>query len=136
MPNADVPEDRLTKSGRSPLGAAIITLLISAAWITGGCDDRGLTDVVTVVNNTGQVVHFEIVTVQGTPFPLNKTANPGDAVRLLEGSQLSDGAGLMRDRCTVGELRAIGPDGSVLQRPPPPICAPSNVVIGGGPGSS
>jgi len=136
MPNADVPEDRLTKSGRSPLGAAIITLLISAAWITGGCDDRGLTDVVTVVNNTGQVVHFEIVTVQGPPFQLSKTANPGETVGLFEGGLLSDGAGFMRDRCTVGELRAIDPDGRVLQRFAPPICAPSNLAIGDVPGSS
>jgi len=135
MPAANSPEDRLTKAGRWPFRAAIFSVLIGAIWVVGGCD-RGRTDAVTVVNNTGQVVHFEIVTVQGTPFPLNKTANPGDAVRLLEGSQLSDGAGLMRDRCTVGELRAIDPDGRVLQRFAPPICAPSNVVIGGGPGSS
>ena len=136
MLDSEFLEDRPTKTGRSPFRAAIVTMLIGALWIVGGCNDRGLTDVVTVVNNTDQVVHFEIVTVQGTPFQLSKTANPGETVGLFEGGLLSDGAGFMRDRCTVGELRAIDPDGRVLQRFAPPICAPSNVVIGGGPGSS
>ena len=67
MPDADIPEDRLTKAGRSPVHAAIVTVLISAVWIIGGCNDRGLTDAVTVVNKTGQVVHFEIVTVSRAP---------------------------------------------------------------------
>ena len=79
MLNGDFPEDRPTKTGRTPFRAAIVTVLIGALWIVGGCD-RGLTDVLTVVNNTNQVVHFEIVTVQGTPFQLSKTANPGETV--------------------------------------------------------
>jgi hypothetical protein len=36
----------------------------------------------------------------------------------------------MRDRCTVGELRGLGPDGQVVSRIPPPVCAPTTVVIG------
>ena len=112
---------------RRPVVAVVLTLLIS-----GACSDSGITDVVMVVNNTPEVLHFEIVTVDGTAFGLNTTARPGETVPLLDGSQLSDGAGLMRDRCTVGELRALAADGHIVDRLPPPICANTTVVLGQG----
>lgn len=120
-------------SERRPIGAVLLMTLL---LMTGGCIDAHITDAVTVMNGTDQVLHFEIVTEKGIPFDLNTTVRPGETVRLLDGSQLSDGAGLTRNRCTVGELRAIASDGRVVSRLSPPICAPTKIVIPQGAGSS
>lgn len=103
--------------------------------LVAGCDEH-ITDAVIVENDTTAPVHFVIDLVDGRSFDLPVTAGPGASVRLLDGSQLSDGAGIMRQRCTVDELRAIGPDGTVVDRLPPPICAPSTVVVDGTPSPS
>ena len=84
------------------LGAFI--LLVAA------CDEH-ITDAVIVTNETSVPLCFEIDLVDGRSFDLVRTAEPGESILLLDGSQLSDGAGIMKDRCTVGELQAIGPDG-------------------------
>ncbi|HET9084435.1 MAG TPA: hypothetical protein VFN41_08535 [Candidatus Limnocylindrales bacterium] len=103
--------------------------------LVAGCDEH-ITDAVIVKNDTTAPVHFTIDLVDGRSFDLPVTAAPGASVRLLDGSQLSDGAGITRERCTVGELRAIGPDGTIVDRLPPPICAPTTVVVDGMPSPS
>ena len=100
------------------------------------CNDSHITDAVMLTNQTDQVLQFTIVLEDGSDFALNKTAMPGETIRLLDGSQLSDGAGIMRGRCTVGELRGLGPDGQTVSRLPPPICAPTTVVMSPVAGSS
>ena len=113
----------------------LFALLIALSMV-GACHDEGLTAVVMLMNNSDDALHFEIVTEEGIPFDLVKTARPGEKIRLLSGSQVSDGSGLMRDGCTVGELRAIAADGRVVERFPPPICVDATLVVGGGVRSS
>jgi hypothetical protein len=109
------------------LAFAVVVILLAA------CDEH-ITDAVIVTNDVSVPLHFEIDLVDGRSFALTTVAEPGESVRLLDGSQLSDGAGIMKDRCTVGELRALGPDGEVVERLPPPICAPATVVVHGSTG--
>src|SRR4051795_1073000 len=97
------------------------------ALLASACDEH-ITDAVIVTNYMSVPLHFEIDLIDGRAFDLVPTADPGESVRLPDGSQLSDGAGIMKDRCTVGELRAMGPDGAILDRLPAPICAPPTVV--------
>jgi hypothetical protein len=122
-----------TWRGRSAPRVALALVLLT---VLIGCNDSHITDSVRVVNETGKVLHFEIDLVDGRSFDLVRTVPPGQTVSVMDGSQLSDGAGIMRNRCTVGELRAIDPSGRVVSRLPPPICAPSTVVVGGAAGSS
>jgi hypothetical protein len=119
---------------RLPTWSSALGLFL-AAMLLGGCDEH-ITDAVLVTNNTGSPLHFQLVLVDGRPFDLVTIAKPGETIRLLAGSQLSDDSGMTKDRCTVGELRAIDPNGRVVQRLPPPICATTTVVIGGVPGST
>jgi hypothetical protein len=106
------------------------SLIMAVAFASVGCNDAHITDAVMVANRTNETLHFDIVLADGNRFALNTSAMPGETVRLLDGSQLSDGAGMMRDRCTVGEIRALGPDGHTVSRVAPPVCAPTTVVIG------
>ena len=53
--------------------------LLIALSLVGACDE-GLTDVVMLMNNTDDVLHFEIVTKDGIPFDLVDTARPGETV--------------------------------------------------------
>jgi hypothetical protein len=112
------------------LGASLVVLMIA------GCDEH-ITDAVTVTNKTSVPLRFEIDLVDGRrSFDLVRTATPGESIRLLEGSQLKDGALIMRGRCTVSELRALGPNGEIVDRLPPPICAPAELVVDGLPAPS
>jgi hypothetical protein len=95
----------------------------------GACIDSHITDAISVTNASSETLHFEITTVAGEPFPLQRSAAPGQTIRLLDGSQLSDDAGLTRNRCTVGELRAIEPDGRVVAAWPPPVCADTTLTV-------
>ena len=54
------------------------------ARMIGACHDEGITDVVMLVNNSDDVLHFEIVTEEGVPFDLVDNARPGETIRLLE----------------------------------------------------
>ena len=105
--------------------AFVALLVVSLA----GCVDSHITDAVIVTNDSSQTLHFEIVTAAGKPFTLSLTAAPGQTVRLLDGSQLSDDAGLTRGRCTVGELRAVAPDGRIVAVWPPPVCATTTLTV-------
>jgi hypothetical protein len=107
----------------------VLCSIVVTALVPIACSDDHITDAVIVANRTNEVLHFDIVLVDGSRFPLTKSAKAGESVRVLDGSQLSEGAGIMRNRCTVGELRALRVDGSVVSRIPPPICAPIEVVI-------
>jgi hypothetical protein len=100
---------------------------IAVAIALIGCDEH-ITDAVSVENDRPDVLRFEITLADGSNFPLVTRAQPGETVAVLSGSQLSDDAGMMRNRCTVGELRAIGPDGRVVARWPPPICATTTIT--------
>jgi hypothetical protein len=115
--------DRVALLRRS-LGLFAILLVVAVV----GCDDSHITDSVRVVNDTPDILGFEITLADGSNFPLPDRAKPGETIDLLDGSQLSDGAGMMRDRCTVGEIRALGPDGSIAARWPPPVCAPTTIT--------
>ncbi|MEA2675331.1 MAG: hypothetical protein QOI92_2523 [Chloroflexota bacterium] len=102
-------------------------LLLAIA--VSGCVDSHITDAILVTNNSSGPVHFEVTTVGGENFPLVGSAAPGETIRLLEGSQLSDGAGLTRDQCTVGEIRALGRDGTIVATWPAPVCATTTLTI-------
>jgi hypothetical protein len=108
---------------RSP----VVLLLIAVTL--GGCIDSHLTDAISVTNEASETLHFEIVTVAGERVPLSRTAAPGQTIAVLAGSLLSDGAGLTRNRCTIGELRAIVPDGRVVATWPPPVCADTTLTV-------
>jgi hypothetical protein len=120
-PNVATMRTRMAKV----LGASLLVLTVA------GCDEH-ITDAVIVTNQTSVPLRFEIDLVDGRrSFDLGRTAAPGESIRLLEGSQLNDGALIMKGRCTVSEIRATGPDGEIVDRIPPPICAPAEVVIDG-----
>jgi|GEM_PF-6520203 hypothetical protein len=99
------------------------------AGIGAGCVDSHITDAILVTNDSAYTLHFEITTVDGGSFPLVTTAAPGETIRLLDGSQLSDGAGLTRDRCTVGDIRALADDGHALATWPAPVCATTTLTV-------
>lgn len=105
---------------------ALLAFLMAAA---SGCIDSHITDAISVTNDSPEALHFEITTVAGESFALVRTAAPGQTISLLDGSQLSDGAGLTRNRCTVGELRALAPDGHVVASWPPPVCATTTLTV-------
>jgi hypothetical protein len=105
----------------------VVLVLLAATF--GGCVDSHITDAIRVTNDSSETLHFEITTVGGEPFALQRTAGPGQTVSILDGSQLSDGAGLTRNRCTVGELRAIAPDDRVVATWPPPVCADTTLTV-------
>src|SRR5262245_60182358 len=108
---------------RSALGCLLV--VVGAV----GCVDSHLIDAILVTNESAETLHFEITTVGGQNFPLVTTAGPGETVRILDGSQLSDGAGLTRDRCTVGDIRALGGDGHLLATWPAPVCATTTLTL-------
>lgn len=86
------------KHGRTfAVGSAWLAVLAIVVYI-----DRGITDSVTIVNHTPDALRFALIAEVGG-FDLVAPAAPGISVTVLSGSQLSDGAGLMRDRCTVGD---------------------------------
>ena len=99
------------------------------AIVASACVDSHITDAILVTNNSGGTLHFEVTTVRGESFPLVGTAAPGETIRLLDGSQLSDGAGLTRDRCTVGDIRALGRDGTIVATWPAPVCATTTLTV-------
>jgi hypothetical protein len=105
----------------------VVLVLLAATF--GGCVDSHITDAVRVTNDSSETLHFEIVTVAGERVPLSRTAAPGQTIAVLAGSLLSDGAGLTRNRCTIGELRAIVPDGRVVATWPPPVCADTTLTV-------
>jgi hypothetical protein len=106
---------------------AVVGLFL--AILVAGCDDSHLTDAILVTNNSAETLHFEITAVDGGTFPLARTAAPGETIRILDGSQLSDGAGLTRDRCTVGDIRALADDGRTLATWPAPVCATTTLTV-------
>jgi hypothetical protein len=96
------------------------------SWALSGCGqvmDVGVTDGVWVRNSTDVTLHFAIIKADGKPFDLTDEVTPGETYELLHGSQLSSGAGLMVDRCTVGDLIAYDPSGREIARHPPGLCA-------------
>jgi hypothetical protein len=99
------------------------------AFAGSGCTDSHITDAVLVTNNSPETLHFDIELVSGETFALVKTAGPGETIRLLDGSQLSDGAGMTRDRCTVGDIRALASDGHVVATWRPPVCATTTLTV-------
>jgi hypothetical protein len=111
-------------------------LAIGVAFVSAACNDAHTTDAIMVTNRTSETLHFDLVVVDGSRFALNTPAMPGETVALLSGSQLSDGAGMMRNSCTVGEIRALGADGQTVSNVAAPVCAPTTVVIGPTPSPS
>jgi len=111
-------------------------LAIGVAFVSAACNDAHITNAVMVTNHTSETLHFDIVLVDGSRFALNTPAMPGETVALLSGSQLSDRAGMMRNSCTVGEIRALDADGQTVSNVAPPVCAPTTVVIGPTPSAS
>jgi hypothetical protein len=116
-------------AGKSPPVSRTLAVCLGILVCVAACVDRGITDAVVVTNQTSETVHFQLVAVDGRNFDLVANAAPGQSARVLDGCQLSDDAGLMRDRCTVGELRAIGPDSQIVSRFRLPVCAPSTLII-------
>jgi hypothetical protein len=108
--------------------AGLAAVAVCAALVAG-CDP-GITDAIVVENETTSSLHFQIVAIDGRVFPLPREVAPGGTLRLLEGGQLSPGAGLVVDGCTVGDLVAYADDGQEVARHAPPVCAPSLWVIG------
>lgn len=102
-------------------------LLLAIAM--SGCVDSHITDAILVTNNSSGPLHFDVTAVGGERFPLVGTAAPGETIRILDGSQLSDGAGLTRDRCTVGDIRALGVDETIVATWPAPICATTTLTV-------
>jgi hypothetical protein len=109
--------------------SGIMVWMVLAATVLAGCVDSHITDAILVTNHSSDTLHFEITTVGGASFPLVATAAPGETIRLLEGSQLSDGAGLTRGRCTVGDIRALANDGQTLVTWPAPVCATTTLTV-------
>ena len=107
---------------------SLIALLLLSASIAGCIDDH-ITDAVNVTNESSHVLRFEIDLDSGQPFLLPPTAAPGQTIRLLDGSQLSDYGGMTRERCTVGELRAFNPDGTIAARWGPGVCATTTLIV-------
>jgi hypothetical protein len=99
-------------------------LVVLCAITLAACDDQGITDAVIVKNHTKTTLHFTLVIVNGEPFALHRDLATGEEVALLTGSQLSSNAGMMRNRCTVGDLIAYAADGHEVARHAPPLCAP------------
>jgi hypothetical protein len=104
--------------------------IILLGFATVGCNDSHITDAIWVANHTSGVLRFDIVLTDGSRFSLTTEAPPGQTVRLLDGSQLSDDARMTRGRCTVGEIRALTRDGRVVSRIPPPVCASTTIEVG------
>jgi hypothetical protein len=107
----------------SKLACLLLAIAVS------GCVDSHITDAILVTNNSGGTLHFEVTTVRGERFPLVGSAAAGETVRILDGSQLSDGAGLTRNRCTVGDIRALGRDGTIVATWPAPVCATTTLTV-------
>jgi hypothetical protein len=107
--------------------------VIGSAWLAAlaltGCIDRGLTDAVVIVNHTPDTLRFALIAEDGRWFDLMAPATSGTSAIVLSGSQLSDGAGLMRDRCTLGDLIAFDANGHTVARLLPPLCAPGTWVM-------
>lgn len=111
-------------------GVALIALMVVlCANTVAACDDQGITDAVIVKNHTKTTLHFTLVIANGEPFALHRDLATGEEVAVLTGSQLSSNAGMMRNRCTVGDLIAYAPDGHEVARHAPPLCAPGVWVI-------
>lgn len=106
---------------------AVVGLLV--AGLIAGCVDSHLDDAILVKNNSADTLHFQITTVDGRVFPLVKTAAPGETIRLLDGSLLSDDAGMTQNRCTVGDIRALGGDGGTRAVWPAPVCATTTLTV-------
>ena len=113
----------------------VFLLVVVLAVTMDGCDvelgfvDRGITDAVIVKNHTKTTLHFTLVIANGEPFALHRDVDAGDDLRLLSGGELSPGAGLLVNRCTVGDLTAFTADGHEVARHAPPLCAPAVWVI-------
>jgi hypothetical protein len=118
-----------------PIGLAFVALALTGCQLPLMNNDQGITDPVWVTNNTHVPLRFTIITPYGKPFDLGQVP-AGGTVPLLTGSQLGPGAGLMVDRCTVGDLIAYDPSGREVARHPPPFCARDKWTIGDPLGSS
>lgn len=111
------------------LVALTLTALVVAAF--AGCDDSHIVDSISVKNGTPYSLHFELVAEDGKRFQLVRTIPSQEDGVVLTGSQLNPGAGLTVNRCTVGDLIALAPDGHEVARHPPPLCAREVWVIEG-----
>jgi hypothetical protein len=125
------------RSAQRPI-VRIVGAIASLALLSRvtGCSDSGRTDAIVVANHTSQTLHFQVVRLDGKAFDLGKTAAPGETVVLIDVSYLQQDAGMGRSGCTVGDLTALGPDGSLVKRFPPPVCAPVILSVGQEPASS
>jgi len=136
--NSRCKDDRDTRPGGVRPGPRTLVGVAMAALVTTSvvaCVDTHIADAVWVKNHTPDSLHFELVAVDGRRFPLVRNIAPQQEGAVLTGSQLNPGAGLTVDRCTVGDLIALAPDGHEVTRHPPPLCAREVWVIEG-PGSS
>ena len=114
---------------RRRTGRLSLVLLVATSF--AACVDFHITDAVWVKNQTSNSLHFELIMVNGRRFPLVRNIAPHNEDTVLSGSQLNPGAGLTMNRCTVGDLIALAPDGHEVARHPPPLCAREVWVIEG-----
>lgn len=111
-------------SGSLMAGSLAVCLILVSS-----CIDSYITAEIAVQNDSDQELAFAVTLEDGSDFVLPARARPGEMVAVLSGSQLSDWAGISEKRCTVGELRALSPDGLIIKRWPPPVCATTTLTV-------
>jgi hypothetical protein len=103
------------------------SLVACLLLVVTGCGEIHPT--IFVTNGTPNQLRFEITLANGQDFPLPIRAEPSQRVPILTGGQLADGAGMTKDACTVGELRALGENDQVVKTWAPPVCATTTLKV-------
>ena len=103
-----------------------VALLFAGVLLIGGCE-AGRLDGIVVQNETDIELHFAVIRPDGTVYDIVDRAPPGGTAIVIGPSD----TGLIRDRCTVGDLIALDPKGVEVARRAPPICINERWVIPG-----
>lgn len=103
--------------------AALVGLLL----VVSACAEAHPT--IFVTNSTPDQLRFEITLANGQDLPLPIRAEPNQRVPIISTDQLPDGAGIAKDGCTVGELRALGVDDQVVKSWPAGVCATTTLTV-------
>ena len=102
-------------------------LVASLLLVMAGCAEAHPT--IFVTNSTPDQLRFEITLANGQDFPLPIRAEPNQRVPIISTDQLATGAGMAKDGCTVGELRALGEDDQVVKSWPAGVCATTTLTV-------
>jgi hypothetical protein len=101
--------------------------LVALLLVVAACAEAHPT--IFAINNTPDQLRFEITLANGQDFPLPIRAEPNQRVPIISTDQLATGAGIAKDGCTVGELRALGENDQVVKSWPAGVCATDTLTV-------